>query len=587
VVILINIEEYLRARGSIIPKFKLDTLYDNWVEFRDSYYKISATIKEDIRKYFEWEIGLLRGSERYEYIINQEEGIRLPNTVNFEDSRIDFYSKLYENIKDKFIRVRILDFLLDRVAQKEKYKVATKLVLEIESLIDETMLNEFSEGSLGYTYLLSQVARLVNIVLSFNMNNKITASSNYILTISEKYPYHWLVQYSKLLRNLCYHKKKKRIPQSDICRMIELLQKTKENGAEHDKYHWPIYYSKELVAWYRHEGVSEETIGNEMLTQPEYLINIANDQVGKKTHSFLVESDFKQSAAKMLYDMGEAEKAAKLMSEIKNAYISADKSNEYNTTTIEIPITKSHYESTYKKFAGDDAVEKLMSLSKTAYFIPELKVSLKMAEDRLKQSPIKSIFDSHKIKVDRNVFSAKTEKEKLSLELYENYKIALGVNSIFLEYVWERLVDDGLSVSDVKRQIISWDIIDYERKTLIERGIDLFWKEDYISSIHILAPQFESLFRHYFHMNLYPTTIFRRGAVQQEQTFNSFLDNEYVKEKIMTDHLFYIRFLLVEERGLNLRNDIAHGLIRLEDINKRNALLLLYAFLVLKDYAEE
>ena len=41
---------------------------------------------------------------------------------------------------------------------------------------------------------------------------------------------------------------------------------------------------------------------------------------------------------------------------------------------------------------------------------------------------------------------------------------------------------------------------------------------------------------------------------------------------------------MVEQAGLNLRNQIAHGLINFSDITKAQCLLVIYLFLVLTGY---
>jgi hypothetical protein len=42
---------------------------------------------------------------------------------------------------------------------------------------------------------------------------------------------------------------------------------------------------------------------------------------------------------------------------------------------------------------------------------------------------------------------------------------------------------------------------------------------------------------------------------------------------------------MVEQAGLNLRNEIAHGLIKFSDITKTKCIIVIYLFLVLTRYS--
>ena len=52
-------------------------------------------------------------------------------------------------------------------------------------------------------------------------------------------------------------------------------------------------------------------------------------------------------------------------------------------------------------------------------------------------------------------------------------------------------------------------------------------------------------------------------------------------EKIGEDKVEFLRLLLVDELGLNLRNDVAHGLSKFDNLNEVNANIVLYLFFML------
>ena len=130
----------------------------------------------------------------------------------------------------------------------------------------------------------------------------------------------------------------------------------------------------------------------------------------------------------------------------------------------------------------------------------------------------------------------------------------------------------------------SWKMLDERNYPLVKAGIENFFKEDYVSSIHILVPQFESTFRRFLAKLGFATTSLKKDMVQYEITFNEFLVKDYIKTFLGKDIHTLIQIIMVEPMGLNLRNEIAHGLIKQSDITKSKCILVIYLFLILTRY---
>lgn len=117
--------------------------------------------------------------------------------------------------------------------------------------------------------------------------------------------------------------------------------------------------------------------------------------------------------------------------------------------------------------------------------------------------------------------------------------------------------------------------------SIIEVGIKRFFEGDYVSSLHVLVPKFESTVRELFEKAKFPTTSMKKTS-QHEQTFNAFLDREDVKlelNKLGKDFHKVIQIVMISQTGMNLRNDIAHGLIPYSSITKSRCIIVIYLFL--------
>lgn len=128
------------------------------------------------------------------------------------------------------------------------------------------------------------------------------------------------------------------------------------------------------------------------------------------------------------------------------------------------------------------------------------------------------------------------------------------------------------------------DIIESKNLDIINYGLEAYFSGDYISCLHILIPQFESVF-----LSLSEKCGIDAVALDQKigiATRTKNLSDKYLSSdefiKIWGEDLcFQIKFVLFEPLGYKLRHKIAHGEILKEECNFDNCNLIIYFFLVL------
>lgn len=69
-----------------------------------------------------------------------------------------------------------------------------------------------------------------------------------------------------------------------------------------------------------------------------------------------------------------------------------------------------------------------------------------------------------------------------------------------------------------------------------------------------------------------------RSGIQEKQ-LESLLEDEEVARVLGEDFVFFLRVFLIDQRGDNLRHDVAHGLLQAEACNERIGALLFLSFL--------
>ncbi|MBU7047415.1 MAG: DUF4209 domain-containing protein [Theionarchaea archaeon] len=126
------------------------------------------------------------------------------------------------------------------------------------------------------------------------------------------------------------------------------------------------------------------------------------------------------------------------------------------------------------------------------------------------------------------------------------------------------------------------DVFTEESLKFIEDGVERYFKDDFVGSIFILIPQIEAVLRSMMQKLQIPTTVpERKGHGIIEGDLGNYLRNLSVKQRILgEDFAMWLRVFLVEkEGGLNIRNDLAHGLIEFHQLTPEVASGVLFALL--------
>lgn len=124
-------------------------------------------------------------------------------------------------------------------------------------------------------------------------------------------------------------------------------------------------------------------------------------------------------------------------------------------------------------------------------------------------------------------------------------------------------------------------VIETSHKNIVVQGLKAYLNGEYLVAIHLLIPQFEEALR-----NMYE---YLGGAVlkpYKEGKFELKLVEEVLREpsfiEVLTEDLStYLRILLTDPRGWNMRNSVCHGLYPMGAFNFQSADRLIHAFFCL------
>ena len=120
-------------------------------------------------------------------------------------------------------------------------------------------------------------------------------------------------------------------------------------------------------------------------------------------------------------------------------------------------------------------------------------------------------------------------------------------------------------------------------RPLFNRGIIAFFKNDPVECIHILVPLFERAIRKLVELAGGITFSLNKNGSHQLKTLNDLLRDDDLNRILGEDITLYLRVLFTDPRGLNLRNNLCHGLMSFKQFNKGAMLLVIHALMILNN----
>jgi hypothetical protein len=300
----------------------------------------------------------------------------------------------------------------------------------------------------------------------------------------------------------------------------------------------------------------------------------------------MIAASLYEKALQAYMDLGNfPEKVQELKVKIQEANEAALKT-EYEIISAEARLPREEIDEYLRMYEGRETIEifKIMNLDKN--LIPSYEEAKQEAIEQAKQFVFQHIAPLSLMKGNICVKHISEEGEKLEYDTILNFQmryriiVSMLLNEIFilLEKEHPKYIDS------LTQYLSSSEIIDDKRIEIIKHGLRAYEKKEYVAAIHILVFQIEGVLRDLLG-KLGLSTFSYRNNEMRERMLSDILATLSQIEGIDKDFLKFIEIFLSDIRGDNYRNEIAHGLLSLEDFTKENAQLLLLILIHLASYS--
>ncbi|MDP1859584.1 MAG: DUF4209 domain-containing protein [Gemmatimonadaceae bacterium] len=228
------------------------------------------------------------------------------------------------------------------------------------------------------------------------------------------------------------------------------------------------------------------------------------------------------------------------------------------STTVEVPREKFEgYFTAMLEGKGEEVLQRI-----AVHFIPRRdELELQMRE-LAKKAPL-SYLISRSIMDDegRTVARVGSLESDPNGQLISHISQNMQLGTMWLRETFRRALEQDLvSVTALMGFLIACPLFPVRRQPMLAAGLNAYVSGDSLIAIHVLVPQLEQAIRELAVLAHAPIYSQRQGGGLHVRTLDVLLRDDIVADVLGANVTTYLRVLLTDARGWNVRNSVCHGL---------------------------
>lgn len=497
----------------------------------------------------------------------------IPSDLSTEN--LNFLKSIYEYVPNKMLKARIADLLWDLKIQPRDTKYA-------EFVINTYLDLPFSEHDSFYKNQLF-IKRALQLAGNMKKNDVIMNFENKIykvFTESQYDGYAYLLHLADFMieNSLCSKQAK------DISEKLELFGEKLEID---NSYNLAGSYYSSAAFWIN--KIDENKAIEIQMKNAKASIHHA-ESVATDDKQGISETAFYEEALKIIRALPK-DKRRKFISETEEKNI-ADKIRNAgqkcltNMGKFSLPIDLTEcitqIESHIRGKSKEEALEFLALTSSNITYEGIKESSIKI----LKDSPLFSLVSKQFYGSDGRIV-ARTKgydsKKPLTPEdenvwqwmifEYQNY-IQIHVVGIILPELQIFNNEHNMSYKELNEIVSKSNIFPNDRKGIITKGLLAGFEYDFITALHLLCPQIENMVRYQLRLANIKTSCFDKEGIETENGLSTLVKDPEFDKIFGKDLGFEIKALMCDSFGPNLRNNVAHGLLDINQMQSHHSVYL-------------
>jgi len=262
--------------------------------------------------------------------------------------------------------------------------------------------------------------------------------------------------------------------------------------------------------------------------------------------------------------------------------------DEMRPIESEVIIKKDDVEKFLSAVIVDDLGSTFVRLA--VEFLPKRKVLEEAVKKTAEEAPLMAHISQQIMSDDRVTAVIGSVDDDPFGRLFGQAKFTYSFSYIWLREAFHRLVEKH---DVLPEHFVGWANRhgNFDDVGLLLQGVSAWFEGDYVKTVHVLIPQIERAMRDIAGQLGKPVTKAHPKVKGASVSINlgDILYADDITQKLGADLSLYFLSLYADPRGLNLRNELAHGQLELASMTDHLARLLIHTLLVLglwKELAE-
>jgi hypothetical protein len=231
---------------------------------------------------------------------------------------------------------------------------------------------------------------------------------------------------------------------------------------------------------------------------------------------------------------------------------------------VEIEVKQEDLDGIVAKLLTEGDLEH--SLKKIAhYFTPSVASAEQIVQQIRTVAPLTSLIGVQIVdQAGRITARIGSVDEDAEGRLYQQLATSIGFHDFFLRYVIQKLNERFSPVTDdFLKAIFASPVFLETQRPFLEDGLKAYLEGDFLKAVHVLVPQVEQALRNLLALiGISPNkTVRGNSGILDVKSMGNALEDETLRNVLPENVWRYLTVLYVERRGINLRNDLAHGLV--------------------------
>lgn len=534
--------------------------------------------------------------ERFHPLIEWSNGVKYPDveTLTADDRAIEHYRRRANETSNPIQRARYADFLWEALGRRKAPDAFRFGLMAGEAYIEVADLCLRQIEYIEFADALTRAAELARQLNNRNLAEKVVAAILATLnTLSGEDKYRWVLDLGDILisytesrfadlvptrtlehiRDICcegiaHHDGQQQRNLSILHGLMELCSTASQKiGDEESWWTWKMAIAESFKKEARQRETAEGPSGGSLVAF-KFAENALHlyQQLASQASS---DTDRQRLQAKV----------QELRREIRRLIRQAEREMKEISVSLEIP--RDAPEQLVGPLLEIEPERVFESLSMIPSLLPDLDHLRQQAEEMAEKYIFVSLFATISLRDGRKIDEIPA-LEGESARFREQLDMWFQTHWQLLDFIFYRLKDtDRFTPEAFMAHVLRWELIDERHIPFLKVGLERYFAEDYVSAAHVLAPRVESILKAAFEQTGLPPMVVPNIRQIREQTLGAFLRREEVKQALGEPIWTYLDYTLVDEQGLNLRNDVAHGWIDFLDCSRSTVQILLFVILLL------